>query len=203
LAEAAGEDGDPGLQPGAEGASADFGRQVRFHPGLTMGTPAGQQPVFGNDRLNFRQFPDLAPFYGRSWPGRRLGESTAAVRTGFRPMLHDLIYLLGRRQLPVISLVSFLTTGLAAALFLPVFRSLGRVLRRRLRGVAGMAIKSGLQLVDPLLQLGNSIQSLVQGLLQKQDISLHLRGEFLPSLWSNRPCFHKTWNTTFFTKKLA
>jgi hypothetical protein len=66
-----------------------------------------------------------------------------------------------------------------------------------------MAIKPGLQLADPLLQLGNSLQSLAQGLLQKQDVSLHLWGKFRPSLWTNRSCFHKTLNTLFFKKSRA
>jgi hypothetical protein len=51
--------------------------------------------------------------------------------------------------------------------------------------------------------LGNSLQSLAQGMLQKQDVSLHLRGKFRPSLWTNRSCFHKTLNTPLFTKELA
>jgi len=168
-----------------------------------MGAPAGQQPVFGDDRLNFRQFPDLAPFHGRSLPGLRVLQSTAAVRTGLRPVLHDFIDLLGRRQLPVVSLVPFLTTRLASALFFSVSGSLRRVLRGRQRGVTGMAIEPGLQLADLLLQLGNSIQSLAQGILQKQDISLHLWRELCPSLWTNRPCFHKTLNTLFFKKNRA
>jgi hypothetical protein len=66
-----------------------------------------------------------------------------------------------------------------------------------------MAIEPGLQLADPLLQLGNSLQSLAQGMLQKQDVSLHLWGKFRPSLWTNRSCFHKTLNTPLFTKELA
>jgi hypothetical protein len=101
------------------------------------------------------------------------------------------------------SLVSRLTAWTALTLFPAVFRSLGRVLGRRLRRIAGMAIEPGLQLVDPLLQLGNSIQSLAQGILQKQDISLHLGRELCPSLWTNRPCFHKTLNTLFFKKSRA
>ncbi len=118
VAKAAGEDGDLGWQPGAEGASTDFGRQVRLHPSLTMGAPAGQQPVFGDDRLNFRQFPDLVPFHKRSLRGLRVLQSTAAVRTGLRPVLHAFIDLLGRRQLPVVSLVPFLTTRLFSFRFL-------------------------------------------------------------------------------------
>jgi hypothetical protein len=100
----------------------------------------------------------------------------------------------------MVSLVSGLTTRAAPAFFLSVLRRLGRVLRGRLRGIAGMSIKSGLQLGDPLLQLGNSSQGLAQGILQEQDVSLHLWWEFLPSLWSNWPCFHKTLNTLFFKK---
>jgi hypothetical protein len=34
-----------------------------------------------------------------------------------------------------------------------------------------MAVEPGLQFVDPLLQLGNSLQRLAQGLLLKQDIT--------------------------------
>jgi hypothetical protein len=51
--------------------------------------------------------------------------------------------------------------------------------------------------------LGNSSQSLAPGILQKQDISLHLGRELCPSLWTNRPCFHKTLNTLFFKKNRA
>jgi hypothetical protein len=111
-----------------------------------MVTPAGRQPVFGNDRLNFRQFPDVTPFHGRSLPGRRVRESAAAVRTLFRPMFHDLIDLPGRRQCSIISPVSFLTTRLASAFVLSVSGGLRRILGGRLRRVAGMAIEPGLQL---------------------------------------------------------
>lgn len=200
LTEATGEDGHPGLQPGSKGASANLGRQLRFHPGLTMGTPACQQSVFDNDRMNFRQFPDLMSFYGRSLPGRPVLQSTAAVRTGFCPMLHDLIHFLRRRQLPMVSLVSGLTTWIAPAFFPSVFRSLRRVLRGRLRRIAGMAIKPGLQLVDSLLQLGNFGQSLAQCLLPYQDVSRNLWRKLFPNFWSKRSCFHKTVINTLFTK---
>jgi len=88
----------------------------------------------------------------------------------------------------------------AQAFFPVVFRSKRRVLRWRLRGIAGMAIKPGLQLVDLLLQLGYSIQRLAQGILPKQDISLNFCRKFSPSLRSNRPWLHKTMDKPFFTK---
>jgi hypothetical protein len=55
LAETARMEGHLGLQPKSKGASGNLGRQLRLYPGLTMGTPAGQQPGFGNDRVNLRQ----------------------------------------------------------------------------------------------------------------------------------------------------
>jgi len=66
-----------------------------------------------------------------------------------------------------------------------------------------MTIEPGLQLADPQLQLGNAIQSLAQGILQKQEISLYRWRELCPSLWTNRPCCHKTSNTLFFKKNRA
>jgi len=95
LAKAAGEGGDSGWQPGAKGTSAAFSRPVRFYPSLTTGKPAGQQTVFGDNRLNLRQFPDLAPFPGRSLPGGYLHQNTAAGGTGSRPVLHDFINFAG------------------------------------------------------------------------------------------------------------
>jgi hypothetical protein len=130
LAEAAGENSDPGLQPGAKGASTDRGRQLRLHPDLTMGTPAGQQPVCGNDRANFGPFPDLVSFQGRSLPGRRRLQSPTAVRTGFLPILHDLSYLLGRGQLPMVALMSGLTTRMTPTFFLCGFLELEAGLAR-------------------------------------------------------------------------
>jgi hypothetical protein len=75
-----------------------------------------------------------------------------------------------------------------------------RILRWRLRRIAGISIKSGLQFIDLLLQLGNSLQRLAQGMLQNQDISLNFWRKFFPSIWSNRPWFHKPLDTPFFTK---
>src|SRR5208337_3152078 len=200
LAKATGEDGHPGLQPGSKGAPPHLGRQLGLYPDPAMGTPTGHESVLGNNRLNFRQFPDLMSFHGRKLSSRTLSQQTPTVRTGFRPMLHDLIHFLRRRQLPMVALVSRLTTGLASTFFSLVFGSLGRVLGRRLRRIAGISIKPGLQLIDPLLQLGNSFQRLAQGILQNQDISLNFWRKFFPSLWSNRPLFHKTLDTPFFTK---
>jgi hypothetical protein len=100
----------------------------------------------------------------------------------------------------MIALMSRLATGMASTFFSAVFGSLGRVLGRRLRRIAGISIKPGLQLIDLLLQLGNSLQRLAQGILQNQDICLNFWRKFFPSLWSNRPWFHKTLDTPFFTK---
>jgi hypothetical protein len=100
----------------------------------------------------------------------------------------------------LVSLMYRLASGMADAFFPAVFRSMRRVLRWRLRGIAGMAIKPGLQLIDLLLQPGYSLQRLSQGILQNQDISLNFYGKFFPSLWSNRPWFHQTLDTPFFTK---
>jgi len=63
-----------------------------------------------------------------------------------------------------------------------------------------MAVKPGFQFHDPLLQLGNFIQRLLQGSFQNQDISLSLGRKFFPNLWSNRPCFHKTFTNTLFAR---
>jgi len=97
-------------------------------------------------------------------------------------MLHDLIHFLRRRQLPMVSLVSRLATGMAYAFIPLVLRNMRRILRWRLRGIAGMAIKPGLQLIDLQLQLGYSLQRLAQGILQNQDISLNFWRKFFPSL---------------------
>src|SRR5271167_876931 len=199
LAEATSKDGHPGLQSGTKGASANLGRQLRFHPGLTMGTPTGNQTVLGNHRTNFRQFPDLMSLQERNWSARIRRQQTPAMGTSFRPMLHDLIHFLRRRQLPMIALVSRLATGLAPTFFFLVFGSLGRVLGWRLRRIAGISIKPGLQLINLPLQLGNSLQRLAQSILQNQDISLNFWRKFFPSLWSNRSWFHKTLDTPFFT----
>ena len=115
-------------------------------------------------------------------------------------MLHAPIHFLRRRQLPLVALVSRLATGMGYAFFPLVFRSMRRVLGWRLRGIAGMAIKPGLQLIDLLPQLGYSLQRLAQGILQNLDISLNFWRKFFPTPWSNRPWFHKTLDTPFFTK---
>jgi hypothetical protein len=139
-------------------------------------------------------------FHGRKLSSRTLSQKTQTVRTGFRPMLHDLIHFLRRRQLPMVSLVSRLATGMAYAFFPLVLRNLRRALGWRLRRIAGISIKPGLQFIDLLLQLGNSLQRLTQGMLQNQDISLNFWRKFFPSLWSNRPWCHRTLDTPFFTK---
>ena len=165
-----------------------------------MGTPTGNQTVLGNHRTNFRQFPYLMSLQGRNWSARIRRQQTPAMGTSFRPMLHDLIHFLMRRQLPMIALVSRLTTGLAPTFFSLVFGSLGRVLGWRLRRIAGISIKPDLQLINLPLQLGNSFQRLAQSILQNQNISLNFWRKFFPSLWSNRSWFHKTLDTPFFTK---
>jgi hypothetical protein len=78
-----------------------------------MGTPTGIQTVLGNHRTNFRQFPDLMSLQGWNWSALIRRQQTPALGTSFRPMLHDLIHLLRRRQLPMIAQVFRLTTGLA------------------------------------------------------------------------------------------
>jgi hypothetical protein len=191
------------LQPGTKGAAADLSRQLGLYPDPAMGTPTGNQTVLGNHRTNFGQFPDLMPLRERNWSARTRRQQTPAVGTGFRPMLHDLIHFLRRCQWPMIALVSRLTTGMASTFFSSVFVRLGRVLGRRLRRIAGISIQPGLQLIDLLLQSGNSLQRLAQRILQNQDISLNFWRKFFPSLWSNRSCFHKTLDTLFFTKELA
>jgi hypothetical protein len=110
-------------------------------------------------------------------------------------MLHDLIHFPRGRLLPMMVLVSRLTTGMASTFFSSVFGSLGRVLGPRLRRIAGVSIQPGLQLIDLLLQLGNSIQRLAQGIFQNQDIGPDLWKKFFPSRWSNWSWFHKTLDT--------
>ncbi len=109
LAEAAGEDRHPSLQPGAKGGSANLDRQLRLHPGLTMGTPAGQQAMFSKIRANFRPLPCLMPFSGSQWFPPAFLQKTMAVRTGFRPLFHNLIHLSGGQAFPMIALMIRLT----------------------------------------------------------------------------------------------
>ena len=101
----------------------------------------------------------------------------------------------------MVSLVAWLPAWGSPTFFVLGFlRSLWRVLRRRLRRIAGIAIQPGLQLIDPLFQLGNFFQRLAQSLLKNQDISLNFWGELLPNLRAKRSCLHKTVTNTLFTK---
>jgi hypothetical protein len=203
LAKPAGENGHPCLQPGTKGASADLSRQFELYPDPARGKPTGNQTVLGNHRTKFLQFPDLMPLQGRNWSAHTRRQQTPAVGTGCRPMRHDLIHFLRQCQLPMIALVSRLTTGMTFTLFSAAFWSLGWDLGRSLRRIAGISIEPGLQLIDPLFQLSYSFQRLAQGILQKKDISLNFCRKFFPSLWSNRPLFHKTLDTPFWLKSLA
>jgi hypothetical protein len=124
-----------------------------------------------------------------------------AVRTGFRPIFHNLIHLIGGQAFPMVSLVTRLTAWRSPTFFaLGFLGSLRRVLRWGLRRIAGIAIQPGLQLIDPLLQLGNSFQGLPQSLLQDQDVRLNFWRKLFPNLWSKRSCLHKTVTNTLFTK---
>jgi hypothetical protein len=158
LAQSLPKDGHPGLQPGSKGASPHLGRQLGLYPYPAIRTPTGHQSGLGTNRLNFGQLPYLMSFSGRKLSFRTRSQQTPTVMTGFRPMRNDLIHFLRRRQLPMVALRSRLATGMAYAFFPLVFRSL--------RGIAGRAIKPGLQLIDLLLQLGYCIRRLAQGILQ-------------------------------------
>jgi len=94
----------------------------------------------------------LMPFYGRQLFFQTLVQKTMAVRTDFRPIFYDLIHFLGGNELPMVSLMSRLPPWRSPTFFsLGSLWSLRRILRWRLRRIAGIPIQPGLQLIDPLL----------------------------------------------------
>jgi hypothetical protein len=72
-------------------------------------------PLFGNDRVNFRQFPDLVPFHGRSLSGRRVLQCTA----GRFPPDAPRSYALSRGAPILDGLLDVLLDHLGGARFVP------------------------------------------------------------------------------------
>ena len=160
--------------------------------------------MFGDQGTNFRQFPNLMPLHHS---GRQSVCSYSSVENPGNVGRHCARYstisstLSEGTRFPMVSLVTRLTAWRSPTFFaLGFLGSLRRVLRRRLRRIAGIAIQPGLQLIDPLLQLGNSFQGLPQSFLQYQDVSLNFWRKLFPNLWSKRSCLHKTVTNTLFTK---
>ena len=143
---------DRRLQPGPERPPRP-GRRLGHRHCRALRAADPVQPMLGHPDRDRRQLGDLTARRLGRIDTIRIGELVRTRPAPLRPMLDDLVDLLGREQPPVPAFVSVLPAPLAARpLPARTRRRRRRILRRRQRRVARTPIQPTLELGHPTLQ---------------------------------------------------
>ena len=143
---------DRRLEPGAERRPCRPGK-LGVRVGLALRAAHTVESVLGHPDRDRRQFSDLMPPQLARVDQLRRVEHTRARPTPLRPMLDDLVDLVGSEQSPVPALMPLLAPTLPARR-LPVRtqRRRRRILRRRQRRVPRAPLQPPLELSHPSLK---------------------------------------------------
>jgi hypothetical protein len=148
-----GERHDRGLQPRPERRAGHAGGKLGPGLGSTLAATDTVQPMLGHPDRDRRQLGELVARRCRSVNPLCLAERVRARAAALRPMLDDLVDLLGRKQPPMPALMPRLAAPTPPRpLPTRTRRRRRRILRRRQRRVPRTALEPPLELGHPRLQ---------------------------------------------------